>query len=153
MLLPRLQKDLRAGSISRDVNFPSELCSRRSGTFTEVATFGAARILSASVHGDVILYELAENTVGYVMADLIKVVNDAATTTVKRCVGAHNMDLRIGQAMTLGPTYVLYNSRGAARPRVRYTILQYTILYYTIVLHTIIYYNILFYTIICVSMI
>ena len=37
--LPRLQKDLRAGSISRDiVTCPSELCRRRSGTFTEVAS-------------------------------------------------------------------------------------------------------------------
>ena len=37
--LPCLQKDLRRGSISRDmVNFfPSELCRRRSGMFTEVA--------------------------------------------------------------------------------------------------------------------
>ena len=36
--LPRLQKDLRTGSMSRDiVNFPSELCRRRSGMFTEVA--------------------------------------------------------------------------------------------------------------------
>ena len=36
--LPCLQKDLRAGSISRDiVNVPSELCRRRSGMFTEVA--------------------------------------------------------------------------------------------------------------------
>ena len=34
----RLQKDLRTGSISRDsVNFPSELCRRRSGTSTQVA--------------------------------------------------------------------------------------------------------------------
>ena len=34
-----LQKDLRTGSISRDiVNFPSELCRRRSG----IRTFGAA---------------------------------------------------------------------------------------------------------------
>ena len=37
---PRLRKDLRTGSISRDVaNFPSELCRRRSGTsriFVEV---------------------------------------------------------------------------------------------------------------------
>ena len=32
-----LRRDLRRGSISRDVvNFPSELCSRRSGVFTEV---------------------------------------------------------------------------------------------------------------------
>ena len=36
--LPCLRRDLRAGSISRDVaNFPSELCKRRSGTFAEVA--------------------------------------------------------------------------------------------------------------------
>ena len=36
--LPCLRKDLRTGSISRDiVNFPSELCRRRSGIFTEVA--------------------------------------------------------------------------------------------------------------------
>ena len=36
--LPCLQKDLRTGSISRDiVNFPSELCRRRSGLFAEVA--------------------------------------------------------------------------------------------------------------------
>ena len=36
--LPCLQKDLRTGSISRDiVNLPSELCRRRSGVFTEVA--------------------------------------------------------------------------------------------------------------------
>ena len=36
--LPCLRKDLRAGSISRDVvNFPSELCRRRGGTFAEVA--------------------------------------------------------------------------------------------------------------------
>ena len=36
--LPCLQKDLRKGSISRDmVNFPSELCRRRSGMFAEVA--------------------------------------------------------------------------------------------------------------------
>ena len=37
----RLQKDLRTGSISRDiVNFPSELCMRRSGGFAEVACLG-----------------------------------------------------------------------------------------------------------------
>ena len=36
--LPRLQKDLRTGSISRDiVSFPSKLCVRRSGMFAEVA--------------------------------------------------------------------------------------------------------------------
>ena len=36
--LPCLQEDLRTGSISRDtVNFPAELCRRRSGTFTEAA--------------------------------------------------------------------------------------------------------------------
>ena len=36
--LPCLQKDLRMGSISRDiVNFPSERCRRRSDMFTEVA--------------------------------------------------------------------------------------------------------------------
>ena len=36
--LPCLQKDLCTESISRDfVNFPSELCRRRSGMFTEVA--------------------------------------------------------------------------------------------------------------------
>ena len=36
--LPCLQKDLHTGSISRDiVNFPSELCRRRSGTFAEIA--------------------------------------------------------------------------------------------------------------------
>ena len=35
---PCLWKDLHTGSISRDVvNFPSELCRRRSGMFTEVA--------------------------------------------------------------------------------------------------------------------
>ena len=40
--LPCLQKDMRTGSISRDiVNFRSELCRRRSGIFTDVA-FGAA---------------------------------------------------------------------------------------------------------------
>ena len=34
----RLRKDLRVGPISRDiVNFPSELCRRRSDIFTEVA--------------------------------------------------------------------------------------------------------------------
>ena len=38
MQLPCLQKDLRTGSISRDlVNFPSELCRRRSGMLTVVA--------------------------------------------------------------------------------------------------------------------
>ena len=42
--LPCLQKDPRTGSISWDiVNFPSELCRRRSGMFAEVARFGAAR--------------------------------------------------------------------------------------------------------------
>ena len=36
--LPCLQKDLRTGSIWQDVlNFPSELCRRRSGVFAEVA--------------------------------------------------------------------------------------------------------------------
>ena len=36
--LLRLRKNLRTGSISRDiVNFPSELCRRRSGIFTEAA--------------------------------------------------------------------------------------------------------------------
>ena len=36
--LLRLQKDLRTGSISRDiVNFPSKLCRHRSDMFTEVA--------------------------------------------------------------------------------------------------------------------
>ena len=35
--LPRLRKDRRTGSISRNMNFPSELCRRRSGMFTEVA--------------------------------------------------------------------------------------------------------------------
>ena len=36
--LLRLRKNLRTGSISRDiVNFPSELCRRRSCMFTEVA--------------------------------------------------------------------------------------------------------------------
>ena len=36
--LPCLRKDLRTGSISRDiVNFPSEPCRRKSGTFTELA--------------------------------------------------------------------------------------------------------------------
>ena len=35
--LPCLRRDLRTGSISRDVNFPSELCRRRSGIFTDVA--------------------------------------------------------------------------------------------------------------------
>ena len=36
--LPCLQKDLRTGSISRDiVNFPSELCMRRGRIFTDVA--------------------------------------------------------------------------------------------------------------------
>ena len=40
--LPRLRKDLRMVSISRDtVNFPSELCRRRSGMFGS-GTFGAA---------------------------------------------------------------------------------------------------------------
>ena len=35
---PCLQKDLHTGSISRDiVNFPCELCRRRSGMFAEVA--------------------------------------------------------------------------------------------------------------------
>ena len=47
--LPCLQKDLRTGSISRDIlNFPSELCSCRSGVFTEVARSvppGGARLL------------------------------------------------------------------------------------------------------------
>ena len=38
--LLRLQMDLHRDSMSRDiVNFPSELCKRRSGTFTEVASF------------------------------------------------------------------------------------------------------------------
>ena len=38
LLIICLQKDLRTGSISRDiVNFPSELCRRRSGVFTEVS--------------------------------------------------------------------------------------------------------------------
>ena len=39
-----LQKDLRAGMISRDiVNFPSELCRRRSGMYVHRSrTFGAA---------------------------------------------------------------------------------------------------------------
>ena len=36
--LPRLQRHLCTGSISRDiVHVPSELCRRRSGTFTDVA--------------------------------------------------------------------------------------------------------------------
>ena len=36
--LPRLQQDLRAGSISEDIgNFPSELCRRRILMFAEVA--------------------------------------------------------------------------------------------------------------------
>ena len=36
--LPRLRKDLRTGSISRDiVSFLSELCRRRSDMFAEVA--------------------------------------------------------------------------------------------------------------------
>ena len=41
----RLRKDLRTGPISRDtVNFPSELCRRRSGMFNYYGsgTFGAA---------------------------------------------------------------------------------------------------------------
>ena len=41
--LPCLQKDLRTGSISRDiVNFPSELCRRRSGNVHGSRTSGAA---------------------------------------------------------------------------------------------------------------
>ena len=43
MQLPRLQKDLRTGSISRDIgNFPAELCGRRSVMFNGSRTFGAA---------------------------------------------------------------------------------------------------------------
>ena len=41
-----LQKDMLTGSISRDVvNFPSELCRRRSGMFAEVA-----RLLPPGTH-------------------------------------------------------------------------------------------------------
>ena len=57
------------------------------------------KLLSSKlVKGDINLYQLAEETVGYVMADIVKSINEAGTLSVKNSVELEQSDCRIGQA-------------------------------------------------------
>ena len=139
--LLHLRKNLCTGSTSRDiVNFPSELCRRRSGLFTEAARLAppdTARLLLGRVSADLTCWveSLLTLPAGYIFCRLY--LRDGETA----CFLPGKVFADSGPSETsAGPQHLGYII-------LYYIILYYTIFYYILLYYTTLYYIILYYTI------